>query len=83
MKSNSQLTIELGIEISRRRKLLNLSQEELAFSAGLHRTYISLVERGRKSPTIVTLESISKSLGISISDLIKSAEKTDYTSGKN
>jgi transcriptional regulator with XRE-family HTH domain len=32
----------------------SLSQEELGFESGCHRTYISLLERGRKSPSLNT-----------------------------
>jgi transcriptional regulator with XRE-family HTH domain len=38
---------------------LGLSQEQLAFDAGLHRTYISGVERGVRNPTITVLEQIA------------------------
>lgn len=39
------------------------SQEALADAAGLHRTYISLIERSRRSPTIATLDAIGRALG--------------------
>ncbi|GGA02682.1 helix-turn-helix domain-containing protein [Okeania sp. KiyG1] len=41
-----------GRVLKQKREALKLSQEELGFEAGLHRTYISLLERGLKSPTI-------------------------------
>ncbi len=53
-----------------------LSQEELAFRAGLHRTYISLVERGKKSPTIDCLTRISAALDVRASVLLAHAEKS-------
>lgn len=43
-----------GDQLRRIRKAANLTQEELAFRAGLDRTYISLLERGIKSPTLKT-----------------------------
>ncbi|WP_066837191.1 helix-turn-helix domain-containing protein [Rufibacter ruber] len=46
------------------RKGKGLSQEELAFRCGLDRTYISLLERGLRVPTIVTLFKVSEALGI-------------------
>ncbi|MDB5052988.1 MAG: family transcriptional regulator [Bacilli bacterium] len=46
------------------------SQEELAHLAGLDRTYISLLERGKRRPTINTIFSLSKPLNISASELI-------------
>lgn len=41
-----------------------LSQEELADAAGLHRTYVSGVERGVRSPTVEVLDKIAKPLNI-------------------
>ena len=51
-----------------------LSQEELASRSGLHRTFISQLERGLKSPTIDTLFSICAVLDVSASELIRAVE---------
>lgn len=52
------------------RTAAGLSQEALAEAAGLHRTYISLLERGRRSPTLVaTLDAIGRALGFDYSKL--------------
>jgi len=51
-----------------------LSQEELAFKANLHRTYISQLERGLKSPTLNTLSNLSDVLGISLAQFVKSIQ---------
>ncbi len=48
----------------------NLSQDALAGRAGLHRTYISLLERGRRSPTLNTLDAIAKALGVDAAKLL-------------
>jgi len=48
-----------------------LSQEELAFECGLHRTYVSGVERGVRNPTVVVLERISKALKVATSLLLE------------
>jgi transcriptional regulator with XRE-family HTH domain len=45
-----------------------ISQEELAARAGLDRSYISLVERGRRSPTVNTLAKIAAVLSVEIKD---------------
>lgn len=76
MNRPSDLTSKIGAEICKRRKILGLSQEELAFSSGVHRTYVSLLERGCKSPTIITLERISIALDVPLFQLIKAAEQT-------
>jgi transcriptional regulator with XRE-family HTH domain len=48
--------------VKRARKAAGLSQEELAFEAGLDRTYISQVERRKRNVTIVVLAKIAKAL---------------------
>ena len=49
----------------------NLSQEELAEKAGVHRTYIGSVERGERNITINVMEKICVALEIPITDLFK------------
>jgi transcriptional regulator with XRE-family HTH domain len=55
MDTSLWLNKVFGAELRRVRKAVNITQEELAFRAGLDRTYISLLERGLKSPTLTTL----------------------------
>lgn len=52
-----------------------LSQEELGFEADLHRTYVSQLERGLKSPSLKTLSKIASALGISLTELIALVEQ--------
>jgi len=52
-----------------------ISQEELADRAGLHRTYISQIERGLKSPSLRSLEQIAQALDLSIAALLARMEK--------
>ena len=47
------------------------SQEELAEEAGLHRTYVSGVERGVRNPTIQIVERLAKALKVSASQLLE------------
>ncbi len=53
-----------------------ITQERLAFLAGLHPTYISMLENGRKSPTVDALERIARALGVRISSIFASAEQS-------
>jgi transcriptional regulator with XRE-family HTH domain len=46
------------------------SQEELADRAGLHRTYLSSLERGLRNPTITVAARIADALGVSIGELL-------------
>jgi transcriptional regulator with XRE-family HTH domain len=64
----------LGEEIRNARLKAGLSQESLADKSGLHRTYISLLERNKKSPTLETLFHICQALGVSAAGLIKKVE---------
>jgi len=70
----SEISIKLGQVIRDRRKSRGLSQEELAFKSGLHRTYISQIERGLKSLTVETLFKLGKTLGARPSELIADTE---------
>ena len=64
-----------------RREKLGISQEELASRAGLHRTYISDIERGARNPSLKTLSRLADALELSTSDLIKLGElRSDTTS---
>lgn len=64
----------LSIVLKENRNKSNLSQEELAYRSNLDRTYISLLERGKRKPTLHALFSISFGLGIKTSELIKQIE---------
>jgi transcriptional regulator with XRE-family HTH domain len=54
----------VGRNVRLRRKSLDISQEELAFRANLHRTYVSGVERGVRNPTVVIVGRLAKALEI-------------------
>ncbi|HMS45207.1 MAG TPA: helix-turn-helix transcriptional regulator [Alphaproteobacteria bacterium] len=60
----------LSQNLRRKRKLLRLSQEELAYICGLHRTYIGSVERGERNITLSTLETLAGALQTSAVDLL-------------
>jgi transcriptional regulator with XRE-family HTH domain len=71
VSQNDQLGIKqrFGKAIRRRRRELDLSQEELAERAELHRTYISNIERGELNPSLETMEKLVKALDITVSAL--------------
>ena len=54
----------VGRNVKKVRRESGLSQEGLAFECGLHRTYISGVERGVRNPTVLVLEQIAKALKV-------------------
>lgn len=53
------------------RKKQGISQEELAFRAGINRSYMGVIERGEKSPSVDTISKVAKGLGLSVQDLFK------------
>lgn len=60
----------IGERVRKLRKEKEISQEDLAFRSELHRTYISLVERGESNLSILTLERIANGLGVDIKELL-------------
>lgn len=62
---------KFGNRVREERLKRDFSQEKLANKVGLHRTYISIIERGEQSVTLVNIEKIAKALGVSIVDLLK------------
>lgn len=63
-----------GIVLKKERIDKNLSQEKLAFKSDLDRTTISLLERGKRKPTIETIFSLATSLNLKPSYLISETE---------
>ena len=59
----------IGLNIKRMREALSWSQEELADRAGLHRTYVSGVERGIRNPTVTVLERFATALNVKIGQI--------------
>ena len=60
-----------GGNVRKFRRKLNISQEELADKADLHRTYIGMIERAEKNITLVNIEKIANALEVKIEDLLK------------
>jgi transcriptional regulator with XRE-family HTH domain len=63
-----------GARLQNIRKAQKLSQEKLAENSGLHRTYISSLERGKRNPTLITLQALAKALDIKIAYLVSEIE---------
>ncbi len=60
----------VGLNMKKHREDRGWSQEELAFECGLHRTYISGVERGVRNPTVLVLQKIAKALKVPAAALL-------------
>lgn len=61
----------LGNKVKERRVELTLSQESLAGICGFDRTYISLIERGKRNISFNNLRTLAKGLNTTISDLTR------------
>ena len=64
-----------GEELRKAREKAGLTQEQLTFKAGVHRTYVSLLERDIKSPTLNTLFRLCVAMEVSAGKLIAKVEK--------
>lgn len=73
---DKKLLIQFGQRVRETRKKQGLSQEELAFKAALHRTYIGMIERGEKNITLTNIEKIARALNIRMTKLL------DFSDGK-
>lgn len=67
-----EVLLKFGQKVREERLRLGLSQEELATRAGVHRTYIGMIERSEKNITLENIEKIAKALKISIADFFQS-----------
>lgn len=64
----------LGNNVRHIREAKGWSQDKLSDESGLHRTYISGIERGVRNPTIEIIHKISLALRVTVSDLLKDKE---------
>lgn len=64
------ILLHFGQSVQQHRKALGLSQEQLADKAGVHRTYIGMIERAEKNITLCNMEKIAKALDTSICELL-------------
>jgi transcriptional regulator with XRE-family HTH domain len=72
---NQALINALATEIKLRRRELGFSQEDLAGHCQLDRPYISLIEVGRKQPTLSVLLRLAEGLQFSLADFMGLVEK--------
>ncbi len=70
MLEKQKLLEQFGKNLKEARNLKGISQEDLALSLGFDRTYISMLERGKRNPSLFTLHKISHFLDIEILTLV-------------
>ena len=66
----SDVLVQFGKRLRTTRQRKGISQERLAEVAGLHRTYVSSVERGKRNISLMNIERLATALGVAMSDLM-------------
>lgn len=69
-----EMKVRFGKNLARFRNRADVSQEELSFRASIHRTEVSLLERGERMPRVDTALRIAGSLGVPLDDLVAGLE---------
>ena len=67
---DEDVCVRFGEKLRDIRLDLGYSQEELSFKAGLHRTYISSVERGKRNISLTNIKKLADALGLKMKDLM-------------
>jgi len=66
---------QLGLNVQRLRREKGWSQEDLAFESGLHRTYVSGIERGIRNPTVTIVARLASTFGTPAGTLLDAPGK--------
>jgi transcriptional regulator with XRE-family HTH domain len=66
----AEVFVRFGKRLRQVRQKKGISQEKLAELAGLHRTYVSSVERGERNISLLNIEKLAQALGVRMSDLM-------------
>jgi transcriptional regulator with XRE-family HTH domain len=64
----------VGAELQACRRKKQISQEQLAFDAAIHRTYVSMIERGVKSPTLGVLFRLCQALDVPPAKFVRNVQ---------
>lgn len=75
LDDSARIAVAFGKVVRAERHRRGISQEQLGFEAGIHRTYVGLIERGTKNPTLNTLFALASALKVRPSSLIRSLEQ--------
>jgi transcriptional regulator with XRE-family HTH domain len=64
------MLVRFGRKIRFEREKRNISQEKLGELAGIHRTYVGMIERGEKNITLLNMEKVAQALDITLKQLV-------------
>lgn len=77
-----EISKAFGAILRRNREEKGYSQEELALNCGLDRTFISLLERGLRQPSISTVFNLAAQLGLSANEFVRQVERYQKRSSR-
>jgi transcriptional regulator with XRE-family HTH domain len=80
MAQRSQASVALGLAVRDVRQVARISQEELGYLSGMHRTYVGGIERGERNPSWMNIVKLAQALGVAPSDLVTRAEAYGFGS---
>lgn len=66
----ADVRVEFGEKLREARLRRGISQEKMAELAGLHRTYVSSVELGKRNVSLVNIQRLAEAVGVSMADLM-------------
>jgi transcriptional regulator with XRE-family HTH domain len=78
----SSISKQFGVAVRNRRMAVGMSQEKLAERAGLHPTYVSMIERGVRNATLDVSARIANALKVDLPKLIEEAQQKRASSAK-
>lgn len=74
-RSPPDIRERFGFAVKVRREELGLTQEEFAERAGIHRTYLSDIERGSRNLSLINIERVAGALKLPLSELFRRVER--------
>lgn len=74
-EDKKRLQTAFGTALRKQRHALDLSQEELAHRSGITMRYVSLLETGKRVPTIIVFVAIARAFGLSAQDFMRHVEE--------
>ena len=75
-RSIADVRERFGYAVRQRRDELELTQEDLAEKAKIHRTYLSDIERGARNVSLINIENLAVALDVSMAELFRRVEET-------
>jgi transcriptional regulator with XRE-family HTH domain len=74
-RAKGDIRERFGFAVKMRREELGLTQEDLADRAGIHRTYLSDMERGSRNVSLINIERVAAALALLLSELFQRVER--------